>query len=268
MDKKMEWGRRALKNRKVRWVIGALLVVAMIAAVTNTIIQRRLDRNVNIADVFQKSKVVTNQSALEMAAQYETKVLSNEQKEQVLHSIADEIGLQIENDDFIWEKNNKSEQVSVQKKSRAANTKISLISVNVNDEGEIPVIQNYIMVHLDVFDQVASILDYKEMIHKGFKDLKMMDESSYLQFTGKYPGMLTLDSKNQIADNMIRGLRGHIAYENRADDLYTVYAYSGGLTDYISVGESKVNIQVAMSYDEKKNETVVYLATPILNGSY
>ena len=263
----MQLNQGILKDKRVRSIV-ALLLMLILAASAYLLVNWRMDRNVNLADVFQESKVVTNQSSLEMAAKYETRALTKEQKQKLLGDIADQIGLEIGPSDYVWESNSKSEQLSVHRKSKAADTRISLVSVNVNEDGEIPVIQNYIMVHLDVFDKMASILEYKKMLHEGFKSLKMSDESAYVQFVGKYPGVLTLDSKNQITDNMIRGLRGHITYENRADDLYTVYAYSGGINDYISVGESKVNIQVAMSYDEGKNETVVYLATPILNGSY
>ena len=59
-----------------------------------------------------------------------------------------------------------------------------------------------------------------------------------------------------------------IAYENRKEDLFTVYAYSGLIEEYITVAGSKVNMQIAMSYDEKKDITFVYLATPFLNDGY
>lgn len=253
------------KRFQILLIAVALLGMAILAQFT---IQHFVKQNIQISEAFMDSGVVKSKSSIEMAGQYTTKSLNEEQKREVIETVAKQIGLEVSEDDLVWEKEGKVEEVSVRRQSKAADTRIQLVSVNVNEEGEIPVIQNYVMVRMEVYDQVDSIMNYKKLIQKAFNKLEMSGESSYVQFTGTYPGLLTLDSKNEITNQMIGSLNGHVTYENRADDLYTVYAYSGGISEYISVGKSKVNIQVAMNYDEGTNETRVYLATPIMNGSY
>lgn len=256
-----------LKDKRI--LIALLAVMILFIAITAQFMMKGfMKEKVQISEVFLDSQVIATKSSLEMAGRYMTKSLTKEQKQQVIQTITNEIGLVFGPDELIWQEEEKVTQVSLHRQSKAADTKIKLVSVNVNKDGEIPIIQNYILVHMELSDHIEQIVDYKELLQDCFHELEMSEESASIQFIGKYPGSLTLDSKNVIADQMIDQLNGHITYENRADDLYTVYAYSGSIAEHISVGKSKVNIQVAMNYNEELNETMVYLATPIMNGSY
>lgn len=267
MNREGSFKKGILADRRIQFVL-AMVVLLGGAILTQAVMRRFVKEKVEISEAFLDSQVVTSESSIEMAGQYIIKVLTADQKREVIQTIADQIGLELMEEDWTWVEEGKISQVSVHRKSKVADTKIQLVSVNANEDSEIPIIHNYVLIRMEVYDQIESILNYKRLIQKAFKELEMEEESSYVQFSGRYPGMLTLESKNEIADQMIERLRGHVAYENRADDLYTVYAYSGGLPEYISVGKSKVNIQVSMTYNEVTNETWVYLATPIMNGSY
>ncbi len=89
-----------------------------------------------------------------------------------------------------------------------------------------------------------------------------------MQFLGAYDGDLPLERWNKIANSMIKELGGKIIYENRDKELYTIYAYSSQLPEYVSVDRNKINIQVAMRYEQDSDRTVVYLATPLLRGDW
>ena len=89
-----------------------------------------------------------------------------------------------------------------------------------------------------------------------------------MQFEGNYEGNLSTGEKKQIASLLVEDLQGEIALEYDEGDLYTIYAYTGLLNEYIvSIGR-KVNIQIAISYNELTNKTRVTLATPILNQNW
>ena len=103
---------------------------------------------------------------------------------------------------------------------------------------------------------------------EALKDLQVVQVETTIQFLGAYEGDLPLERWDKIADSMIKELGGKVVYENRDKELYTVYAYSKMLPEYISVDQKKVNIQVAMRYEEDNNRTVVYLATPLLRGDW
>ena len=130
---------------------------------------------------------------------------------------------------------------------------------------------HYIVVRLTIFEDMDSdILAYQERLENLLEelDIKQKSMNTTLQFSGSYAGDLSLDEKNKIADEMIGNLEGKVVFESRENDLYTIYAYTGSIPEYITVDHNKINIQVAMSYDQSTDTTKVYLATPIISGDW
>ena len=267
MDKLTKIKEFILKDRRIlASVISFVLLFAIF--LTQLFVRYNMKSKVEISEVFLGSNVMNSKSSLEIAGEYKTKTLTEKEKEKILRTVADEIGLEFSKEEIKETVIGHATQVLIDKKSDVASTKLQLVSVNINEEGEIPVVNNYVMVHLEMYDHIDSIMSYKLMIEDAFDKLDISNDDSYVQFTGSYLGKLTLEHRNEIADQMIRKLKARVTYENRVEDFYTIYAYTGGVKDYINVGDSKVNIQVAMNYNEVQDKTVVYLATPILNGSY
>lgn len=235
---------------------------------TQMLMKKRMGESVQISEAFMGTKVVTPTSSIDIAGKCASTKIALEEKKLFLHQIADKIGLDLEETDFVEKNNKDATELYVERKSKDAFTKMQFVSVDVSDEEEEPIINNYVMIHLEIYDQIDAVMNYKRLIQDIFQKLEITQESSYVQYTGSYPGNLALSNKNKIANKMMRSLKGRVMYENRTDDFYTVYAYSGSLRDYISVGGSKINIQIAMNYNEVTDKTMVYLATPIMNGSY
>ena len=47
-----------------------------------------------------------------------------------------------------------------------------------------------------------------------------------------------------------------------------IYAYTSMMKEYKKVGEDKINLTIAVSYNEEKDETTFILATPVLNQDF
>ena len=77
-----------------------------------------------------------------------------------------------------------------------------------------------------------------------------------------------MNQKNMIADKLIESADGKILTESRQDDLFTVYAYTEHINDYILSGSMKTNLNVIISYDEINDTTEVCMATPLMNEDY
>jgi len=101
-------------------------------------------------------------------------------------------------------------------------------------------------------------------LEKIFGGLKGCDISTTIQLVGEYSGYLTENRKDAVTERVLSALNAKVVYDYREDDLYTVYAYTGALENYITVENKKINIHLAMSQDEENYKTILYLASPIL----
>lgn len=257
--------KQILSSKKTRYIV-YIVGILWLAVVTQIVMGFMLKDNVKITQAFMVGNSVTTQSYLEMAGECDDSYLTEKEKEEIIHSIGKKIGLTI--DTIQSETKDNISQLWVEKVAKNAKTQINFVSVNSSLTDNIKHTKYYVLVKLTVYEKMDSIIEYKSLLESVFRKLDVKEQQSVIEFTGRYPGELSIGERNEITDEMIQRLGGRVAYENRSKELYTVYAYSGLIDEYITVAKNKVNIQVAMNYNEDTDETVVYLATPVLNGSY
>lgn len=108
---------------------------------------------------------------------------------------------------------------------------------------------------------------YKDKLKNAFENAGINPDIS-IHLKGDIAGSLSMSQKNMIADKIIESSGGKIVTESRSNNLFTVYAYTDKIDDYVLRGSMKTNLNVAITYNEQKNVTEVYMATPFLNQDY
>lgn len=120
---------------------------------------------------------------------------------------------------------------------------------------------------MDLKQNTECLYDYKELVRNIFAAEGIKGNVSvYLE--GRIRGALNYEERSYLADRMIKKLDGKIVTESRDNDIFTIYAYTSNIEEYIKSVGRKINVNVTSSYDEAANETVIYLATPINNLDY
>jgi hypothetical protein len=252
------------KNSKLTiYVIGVLWIAVIMQIAVNSLL--RPDSNILEAFVSTNSEVSSFE--LEMAADYGTGYLSESDRKDLIVFVAKKIGLKT-NGEITINRDNEDCEIYYEKIGKNAETLIKVVSVEQENEKEIAEIHHYLVVRLKLYNNLESVLSYRGLLKDIFKELNTKDLQTTMQLTSNYKGKLSLHDMNRIADDMIQNLQGKVAYANRQEDLFTVYAYSGLLDEYVTSLGTKINIHVAINYDEEANSTKVYLGTPVINGGY
>lgn len=251
------------KRTRVTLYIAAVLWVAV---ATQMIVNRIFQEEAQITEAFIKSETQELQSSLEILAEYKADFLSEDDKKDLIYKIADSIGLIIDDDITVWEEGTRSEYFYF-KQAKKASTKIKVISVEQKEE-DVTKMQHYIIVELSILQGIESIDQYKNILENTLSDLGAKDKQITLKYEGSKDGDLTTEQKHEIATLLVRDLQGKIALEYDEGDLYTVYAYTGMLNEYVTSMGNKINIQIAITYNEISNKTKITLATPINNESW
>lgn len=266
-----------LANKKMRFLL-SIVILLWIAVGAQIVADRLFSREGDILSAFVTTNSGLMESTLEVTADYGNQYLTVEDKNSLISYIATGLGVKTDSEFRTYENENRQEVVFTKQAARAQTTikVVTLKNTETTDafkqslEKKVGVTQ-YVMVRIVIYEDANNdILKFKDTIEKVYKNLNITENriSETLQLCGAFAGNLLLDTKNKLADKMIDSLEGKIVYENREDELYTIYAYTGLLREYITVNEAKINIQVAMSYDEANNYTKIYLATPIISGDW
>lgn len=104
---------------------------------------------------------------------------------------------------------------------------------------------------------------------KSFLQKNGFDEYElYTQTACHSNGKLTEEKKKQIVQQI---LKESAAYEVRTistQDWYSVYGYTAGEEDVVNVNGRRVNLNIAITYDEEKGENHIYVGSPLLSLDY
>lgn len=243
-----------------------MAAVLWIAVATQVIVNRMFQQEAQITEAFIKSETQEMQSGIEILAEYHTELLNDSDKRNLIYKIADAIGLIVDDDITVWEEETRSEYFFF-KQAKQATTEIKVVSLE-QEEDKSTGLKHYIIVKLNILQGIDSIDKYKNILEETLADLGATSEQITMKYEGSRDGDLTNLQKREIAELLVGELQGKIALEYDEGDLYTIYAYTGMLNDYVTSVGNKINIQIAITYNEITNKTKISLATPINNESW
>lgn len=190
------------------------------------------------------------------------KIIMLEQREEYLREIAEELG--IYDHIVVYRTYGENSQTTVLQKD-GANADTSLRLVTWREKGEIT--RQTLLVHISMDSDLEMALRVRRRL-KSILDEDMETVRSSALVSGNYAGNLSLAKRNQIADRLLQDLDASVVTENRDMQLYTIYGYTPYLKEYVRQGKKTVNVNIAMYYDETKDETRVYGAVPVLGIDY
>jgi hypothetical protein len=247
-------------------VTAYIAVVLWIAVATQMLVNRMFQEEARISEAFVKTNTEEMQSSIEIAGEYRSGFLSNEDKKKLICDLASEIGLKIDKEISVWEEGTRSEYYFY-KQAKKASSEIKVISVEVNED-DVTKMKHYIIVRLTISEGIQSIDRYKIILEKAFDELKAENVQITLRYEGNREGDMTTEQKHELAQLLIDELQGRIALEYDEGDIFTVYGYTGMLKEYVTTMDNKINIQIAISYNELTNKTRIELATPIIEEDW
>lgn len=253
-------------NRKQKaWLY--ILGVLWIAVIVQVGVNHLLLPKTSLLQAFVSTNANVSAFELEMCASYGKGYLDDKSQENLVYYLADSIGLKVEGPPTV-SNNGQETEVVVEKTGKNAYTSIKVVTLAQQGKDSTKNLHHYILIRLKLYENTESLLEYRKMLEKALKELKAENIQTTMQLSSTYKGHLALKDMNKIADAMIESLGGKVAYANREEELFTVYAYSGLLKEYITSMGTKINIHIAIQYDKDTDTTIVYLGTPVINGGY
>lgn len=231
-------------------VAGFQIIQGKAAAEENKIIQ-----------VFHTVGSEQKTSMVEYYGTYDNDYLPIEKREVLLRDIAQKLGITrgLETDRTFEEKR---QEISLTKKAKHAVTTLRFIT---NEEGK--EIKQYMIASITLDKDMESAQAHKKKLEK-ILDEYTKDSRSSANVIGTYDGKLDLDERNEVADGILGDMGARIVTEHRDMQLYTIYAYTTYVSDFVMQEDQAVNVNIAMRYNEEEDKTYVYVATPVLGLDY
>ena len=258
--------KQALTWQKVKVVLYIAAVMTVVVVIQLAINHTFLDES-KLVKAFEDTKATPVKGKLQVVGNFGDKYMTTEDKEKLIDYVSRQLGIKDTLEKKVV-KGNTTISVTAKVEGKAATTDIEAISITSESKEKIQQTKQYVYVTIDIFEQMSSVLAYKDIIEDTLNKVGLESVDSTVLLTGVYQGKLSLLEKNSVTDQILDTLQAEVTAENRTESIFTVYAYTPNISKSIEVEGDKVNLNIAFSYNEDKDETVVYLATPIINEDY
>lgn len=257
-----------LKIKKRVYITSVLYGLGILAVViaVQMVVNRSFQNEGKMVDAFAGADSKVVKSELQIVGSFGNKYMTKEDKEELIDYLSGKLGIEGKVDKKIAE-GSKTTSITANVPGDTSNTSIESISVDYSNNNVTETTQ-YIYVTITIYKDINSILHYKNIVEKAYQEMGLRNTNTSLTFEGEYNQMLSLEEKNQITNAILMTLQGKVVRDNRSDQMYTVYAYTPMVEDYISVENKRVNVNIAFSYDETEKKTMLYMASPVINTDY
>lgn len=257
------------KKGKALLTLGAIWLAAFVLILVTG---EKNEGEKGIVTAFEAGDYIDVEGSVSAYVNYGNKYLTDKDREAIVKAIAGAIGIERDIELDIkrgTSANDTSASVTATYSciSQNARTDISLITIESQKGTNTLSTEQYILIDLYINNSVESALYYKNCIDEHFKSMGI-DADITLSFKGSKKGTLGNNEKNRICEEILDAIGGKLITGSRSDELYTVYAYSDSIEEYVVNGTTKSNINVAITYDSINDLSWVHVATPILSGSY
>ncbi len=253
----------SLRRTKITLYIAAVLWIAVF---TQIVMNRAFFENFEIAEAFVKTDTEDLECSVEIVAQHHNDFLSETDKKDILYHIANSIGLSIDSEITINRDGERTEYLYY-KLAKRAETSLMIVSMQQEVDSGVRM-KHYVIAKLNIKESIKSIEKYRRLIEKSLDEMGIFERQTNVLYEGFVPGLMSKNDKEEMASLLVKDLQGEVAFDYQQGESYTVYAYTGLIDEYIETVGCKINIQIAMTYDEDLEKTKIYLATPIINQSW
>ncbi|MGN0317196.1 MAG: YwmB family TATA-box binding protein [Lachnospira sp.] len=237
------------------WILSAVRVV-------NNVLKDKTE-NVDMVTAFCDNIYMGNNARISACGNMENMYLTESAREFVLVSMAEKIGINNYTIENIG--SDGKEQTVLWQDSKNGKVKITIENLGKTDNSS--VCSYYLCTEINLYNSTESAFDYKAIVEKIYGDYGI-DTTVTVDVKGFLVGDVSLDIRNQIAEEMLKEAKATLVAERKDNDIYTIYAYDEDYEDYITIGGKRVNMNITMSYDENEDITNVILSTPINNFDY
>lgn len=243
-----------------------ILIVSLIIYVSNIFGNNRFDGNERLIEALAYSTFKLESADINIWGEYKPKYMTIDEMKSLVVQLSNELGID-ENYNEIIEDTDERRSYSIEKEGMYSLTTIKLIEIIENVQDDTFKANNYIVINITLYDRCQSILYFEKKLLKSYKNLGI-EPITNLTITGSRSGNITEVQAKEIMHNIIQALDGQVRESYYTDYLKTVYGYTRHIDDYILSKGEKINMDIAITYDEEENKTYIYGAVPVITIEY
>lgn len=240
-----------------RKILIILLVIWAVMTAFNLRIRKDNDKNY-VVSAFSDAITDECQGSVSAYGRYPLGHISDGTKMIILSDIAKKIGI----NRYEWSDYYDEEGAIVKILCQSGNNGEVIVKFIEKDEE-----QSYIYTQINLLSGVESIFTYEKIIKDAYDALDV-NTNVNVNLKGCIPGYMDREVCSEYASLVMEKAGAKPVTDAWLDNAYTAYGYDKSRKEYVNIGSRHVNVNITISYDEDRDESVIHLATPIMLADF
>ena len=241
--------------------ISFLVLVWGIVAIQMGVNYKEREKMNSMVTAFSIAEEAGTEKVIEGYGYFGQMELSNGNKKEMLQSLSKRLNLE---GDYEWSQSEDEGCQRIILEYQLEKGKIVLQFITVTTQ-EAP--KQYIAMKIESYEEVKEIVTLYKKIKDLYKEIEV-EATIYLEVEQEKRGNITKTDANQIIKDIFSILDAKEVERVTEQEIYTVYGYTPKEEDYLILNKEKVNVSVALYYDETTDKTYIKIGLPIINSSY
>lgn len=128
-------------------------------------------------------------------------------------------------------------------------------------------VENFLIVGITLNNKCKSIVYYKKKMDNIFDKLGIQPNDS-LTITSRMNGHIDKSTARKAMNHVLNYLDGQVKEDFQSSEIYSIYAYSDYIDEHVITNGKKINVDLAVTYNEEENCTYLYGAIPVITIDY
>lgn len=222
-------------------------------------------KNEELVEVFSYSDFDITEATVKCWGKYEAKYLSEDE----IRKIVGEIGSQLNLSDLeiSWQEDENQKICTLFKESSNAETIIQMTESYQEIAKNTFRVNNYLIVEIKLSNLYASVQYYENLLTNCFEELGISPNTN-ISAIGSKNGKVSEDEAYQLMETILVSLGGELKSREQVSNAFTLMGYSERFPRYLTLAGEKVNIDMAVTYQEENQKTILNLAIPVITFDY
>lgn len=247
---------------------GRISIIALLwlAVIVQLFINRGLQRPGDVVEAFSSSEAIPVEASISVYGDFGDMVLTGETKDIMLRNLAKKLGI---TDDYeITASGGETYQEStLTKNGKYGKTVIQIVSMNIAGENGEQTVQQTVLCDITIYDDIAYAMECKEQLEDIYQEIGM-EPSTSVYLKGKTTGKVTPSRRKELIDGIMEELNASVVQEIDNDNFYCMYGYTDQFERVIFQNGKKINVNLAITYNEEEEMSYLHLAVPYISQSF
>lgn len=128
--------------------------------------------------------------------------------------------------------------------------------------------ETYIVINVVLFENDINEADILYKAIEGFLSQLASTHHIYKTYVATIPGDIGIRKMNRVCKKIFREFDGKVIERISFDNMVSKTGYTDNIDDYLIIQDKKINLNVALRYNEYENKTIIWIGMPIISTTY